>query len=221
MSSSKLQSTPAAASAPRLRQAVADFRGQMVREAAKHVFATHGIQEASLREIAKAAGCTTGAIYSLYQSKEELYADVLRDSLAAMGVRLSEAVQRTEQHTRAVLQTMLTFYEERPEDYDLSFYLFGGARPVGLRDDLNAELNDRAADVIAKVAAALQHDGLAEAGNAQELAVSAVAQVFGIALLHKTGRLRSWKQQANRLLARYLALLEPAPPPRSRAKPSK
>lgn len=130
-----------------------------------------------MREIAKSASCTTGTIYSLYDSKEGLYAG------------------------------LLDFYLERPEDYDLSFYLYGGARPVGLRPDLNKELNRQAADVIALVADLFAADGVADKERAPALALSAVSQVFGIVLLAKTGRLKSWHQSPQTLLEAYLSLL--------------
>ncbi|XSC47523.1 TetR/AcrR family transcriptional regulator [Bradyrhizobium sp. RDT10] len=53
---------------------------ELIRSAAKKLFAVSGLDGTSVREIAKLAGYTTGAIYFHYGSKEELYADILRDS---------------------------------------------------------------------------------------------------------------------------------------------
>ena len=46
-------------------------------DAARTVFAEAGIEGASIREIAKKAGYTPGAIYSYFESKEAIYAALL------------------------------------------------------------------------------------------------------------------------------------------------
>jgi AcrR family transcriptional regulator len=191
------------------KDAVAGFKRQLIRDAAKTVFATQGIKAASLREIARSADCTTGAIYSLYESKEELYADILRDSMHTLMARMAPAAGGNG-GTAACLNAMLGFYLERPDDYDLHFYLYGGARPAGLRPDLDSQLNDETRAVIDLVTRAVVADGLALPGQAARLALSAMAQVFGVVLLHKTGRLKSWRQDAAALLQAYLDTLAAA-----------
>ncbi|MBL6749803.1 MAG: TetR/AcrR family transcriptional regulator [Nevskia sp.] len=198
------------------KDAVNGFKRQLIRDAAKSVFAAQGIQAASLREIARSAGCTTGAIYSLYESKEELYADLLRESMRTLIARMGPAAAGRE-GAAAALRAMLDFYLERPDDYELHFYLYGGARPVGLRPDLDRQLNEETRAVIDLVTAAVAAEGLAAPAQAARLALSAMAQVFGIVLLHKTGRLKSWRQDAPALLQTYLGTLAAAAPAARRA----
>ena len=50
---------------------------QKILEAARKEFLAKGFQSASLRNIVKTAGVTTGAFYGYYKSKEELF-DALR-----------------------------------------------------------------------------------------------------------------------------------------------
>ena len=71
--------------------AVNALKRDLIREAAKRVFVARGLSAASVREIAQQAGYTTGAIYFHYASKEEIYADVLRESLAALHEAVSSA----------------------------------------------------------------------------------------------------------------------------------
>ena len=47
---------------------------ELIHAAAKEEFMEKGFQAASLRNIAKTAGVTTGAFYGYYDSKEELFA---------------------------------------------------------------------------------------------------------------------------------------------------
>ena len=62
----------------RRRQAVDTVKRELIRSAAKKLFAEAGLDGTSVREIARLAGYTTGAIYFHYANKEELYADILR-----------------------------------------------------------------------------------------------------------------------------------------------
>ena len=66
------------------RTAVREFKRRLIQDAAKQIFADHGIEAASMREIALAAGYSTGLIYAYFETKEELYAEILRDSLDAL-----------------------------------------------------------------------------------------------------------------------------------------
>ena len=63
------------------RRAVSDYRREIILAAARRVFADQGLEGASLRAIAKAAGYTHGALYFYYASKEAIYADLLAGSL--------------------------------------------------------------------------------------------------------------------------------------------
>ena len=64
------------------RQASIATRARLL-AAAREAFARRGFQAASVDAIADAAGLTSGALYSQFAGKDELYATVVRDSLAA------------------------------------------------------------------------------------------------------------------------------------------
>ncbi len=48
------------------RAQLRDLKRRQILDAAKRIFAEHGLEAATMREIAAAAGCTTGAIYPLF-----------------------------------------------------------------------------------------------------------------------------------------------------------
>uniref|UniRef100_UPI0028AD380C TetR/AcrR family transcriptional regulator n=1 Tax=Lacrimispora sp. TaxID=2719234 RepID=UPI0028AD380C len=54
---------------------------QQIIDAAIEVISNQGIEKTSVREIAAAAGLTTGAIYYHYKNKEELFQDVVNESI--------------------------------------------------------------------------------------------------------------------------------------------
>lgn len=186
--------------------AVRELKRTLIREAAKELFARHGIAHASVREIAKAAGYTTGTIYTYYATKEELYAEILQESLQALIGDLAAAAEQSQPGRRsiAVLQRLLHFYVRRPHDYDLSFYLYSGARPVGLSPVLDYQLNSSMEDVMSTIGRSLIDDGLATDRTACHQAVMVSTYVFGVLLMSKTGRLRTLDQNSDDLLNTFL-----------------
>lgn len=78
-------------SAPRLnrRQAAKIRTRQKVLEAARSLFAERGYDPATIRDIAKGAGMSTGAVFANFQDKAELFETVLAEDMT----RLAEVVE--------------------------------------------------------------------------------------------------------------------------------
>ena len=120
----------------RRREAVSEHKRELILDAAKQIFAEEGLEGASLRAIAVRAGYTPAALYFYFESKEAIYAEVLKASLASLGEAVHEAVAQTRtaaQRLKAAAMGFFRFYTENPRDLDLGFYLFrGGMKPAGL-----------------------------------------------------------------------------------------
>ena len=54
---------------------------QKILEAAMRVIRTQGVEKTTVREIAAQAGVTTGAVYHYYKNKEELFQDIINESI--------------------------------------------------------------------------------------------------------------------------------------------
>lgn len=67
-----------------------DVRRALVLDAARAVFEKLGIEGASIREIARAAGYTPGAIYFYYDSKEAIYGALLAESLERLNDKVAQ-----------------------------------------------------------------------------------------------------------------------------------
>lgn len=164
---------------------------EVIKDAAKKLFATTGLDGASVREIARLAGYTTGALYFHYANKEELYADILSESLTA----LLKAVQADSDEARPLIalsqafRALVAFYKERPRDLDLSLYLFHGARPRGLTPALNRVLNQKLRSVLDVFREALVRAGVSPQDLDVEVA-SIFTQMIGSLVSSQTGRLR-------------------------------
>src|SRR5882757_10044771 len=76
-------------------RAIKDLKRGLILAAARQVFEADGLDGASLRAIAAAAGYTPAALYFHFDSKEAIYAEVLRASLANLGQTVDEAVAKT------------------------------------------------------------------------------------------------------------------------------
>ena len=204
---------PAIASPRDLRQqALADARREHILSAARAVFIELGLEAVSMREIAKRAGYTAGAIYSYFASKEELYGALLAESLERLNdfVNLAAddvAVDQKDQSAFAELrQSALAFYEfyrDNPRDLDLGFYLFQGLKPRGLTNEWDLELNARLRAAMQHQEAALIKLGCSKKDVDTEL-TAIFAHIVGMLLLNHTGRIRMFGKGADELITHYL-----------------
>jgi len=190
-----------------LRQAAqSDSRRALVLEAARSVFAEKGVEGASIREIAKRAAYTPGAIYSYFESKEAIYAALLAESLERLNQEVASARPlKPLPHSvlMAKAQAWFGFYARNPRDLDLGFYLVQGLAPRGLTTELNQQLNHRLQDALSPCEQALQAMGLPpEAALRENTAL--FAHGVGLLLLQHTGRIRMFGQSPELLFQAYL-----------------
>lgn len=68
----------AASTVPNRRQREKELHRGEILEAAERVFVSRGFDQATMEEIAREAGFSTGAIYNFFQNKDELCLQVLR-----------------------------------------------------------------------------------------------------------------------------------------------
>jgi AcrR family transcriptional regulator len=189
------------------RQAVSDHKRELILEAARAVFALEGLEGASLRAIAARAGYTPAALYFHFDSKEAIYAEVLRGSLASLGGAVDQAVAKAKspkQKLLAAAMSFFRFYAENPRDLDLGFYLFrGGMKPAGLGHDRDVELNAALDAALRPIAQAAEELGTSRQ-KANLLMVDCFAHATGLLLLLHTGRIRMFGASAPDLMDQYI-----------------
>jgi AcrR family transcriptional regulator len=189
------------------REANRKFRRDAVLAAAQKVFSEAGLEGATIRAIAQAAGYTPGAVYSYYPTKEAIYADILAHSLGALRdavVGRMDAAADGEPRLRAAIQAFFEFYRQHPQDLELGLYLFHGMRPAGLGRDLDRQLNSRLIAVMQKIASAVGQFGALDALAAHQETVGAICHVFGVLLMANTGRLKIFDSEPDGLIDHYL-----------------
>jgi AcrR family transcriptional regulator len=188
-------------------------RRTLILDAARSAFFELGLDGASLREIAKRAGYTPGAIYSYFANLEEIYGALLGESLQ----RLNQVVEAAKgggrpssgeaiDLLRAKAEAFYVFYRDNPKELDLGFYLFNGVKPRGLTPELNEQLNEQLLAALRPVQEQLEALGLS-AGEAVIETTAVFAQIVGVLVLNNTGRIRLFKQNPDRLFERYMESL--------------
>ncbi len=91
---------------------------QQLREKSKRLFEQHGLRKTSVDEITAAVGISKGAFYQFYESKEELFLELMEQ----METQLRESVleyalqpkENAHQHMRRILTSFLVSYDAYP-----------------------------------------------------------------------------------------------------------
>jgi AcrR family transcriptional regulator len=189
------------------RKAVSSLKRGLILGAARRVFEAEGLDGASLRAIAAEAGYTPAALYFHFESKEAIYAEVLRESLAKLREAILHAISSSRipsVRLRAAGLAFFRYYDDNPRDFDLGFYLFrGGMKPHGLGKERDQALNAALEEALAPIADAAEALG-ARREAAKFLIADMFAHAAGLLLLAHTGRIRMFGASASNLMERYL-----------------
>jgi AcrR family transcriptional regulator len=111
-----------AAGRPSLRDEQKAMTRQRLLEAAEAVFARRGFHGASVEEIAREAGATTGAVYSNFAGKEDLFLALFEASTASQVGEYSEifsAGTTLEEQARGGADRWMQILRERPAYFPL------------------------------------------------------------------------------------------------------
>jgi AcrR family transcriptional regulator len=189
------------------QRAVSSLKRELILDAARKVFEADGLDGASVRAIAAAAGYTPAALYFHFESKEAIYAEVLRTSLDNLGRAVSGSILRTRTpagRLRGAAMAFFHYYADNPRDLDLGFYLFrGGMKPHGLGKERDEVLNSALESALRPIAEAARALG-ARNEEANLLMVDTFAHAAGLLLLAHTGRIRMFGASAANLMERYV-----------------
>jgi AcrR family transcriptional regulator len=102
-----------------------EVRRQFVIDAARHLFASKGIEETSMDDIAAAADYTRRTLYAYFKSRDEICLLVLVEDLKARWSRQKEALAKADTGLGKIIAWGESFYEiarENPHSLRLQFY---------------------------------------------------------------------------------------------------
>ena len=199
---------------PRVRaryDTLRDARRQVVTDAARRVFERVGLDDASIRLIATEAGCTTGAIYPWFASKEEVYAAILAESLDHLTAYIAKQIARDSDVTmraRAGIEAFYRYYQKHPAEVSLGLYLYRGRgiQPTGLNPELNRDLNAQLGAAFDLIATAISEAGF---DAPTERAADGVCHATGLLMMTNAGRMKVFRSRPDQLMGRYLETFLP------------
>lgn len=183
---------------------------ELLLRAAREEFAEQGLEGATMRGIALRAGCSTGAIYPLFESKEAIYADLLQHSLSALDARVAEAVQSAdgaEARVAAGCEAFLGYYLENRFEVNLGLYAFRGVKRQGVGKALDDALNRALGQVLERIAQPLSEMQHRDVSAVRPVVALLFSQMIGALVLQMAGRLKFLETDPRMLLGMLLAQL--------------
>lgn len=196
-----------AAGAPTYHEAIDLHRQRVIVDAARRVFAKAGLEGASIRAIAEMAGCTTGAIYPHFRSKEELFAAVLGESLSTLTLEVRRAMNGPVTPAKALRRGTLAiyrYYDAHPSNLALALTVLQGDRKRTLGRGLDNALKQQFETLLGVMAEQVRK--IAEKPFLPMVRIEATALVtylVGLLVLKHGGRIDVIGNRAPILLAHY------------------
>ena len=162
-----------AAGRPSLRAEQKALTHQRLMDAAEAVFARHGFHGASVEEIAREAGATTGALYSNFAGKEDLFLALFEERIAADVGDYSQIVAEgatVEEQARGAADRWMAILRERPDYFPLLIEFWAYAiREPRLRERLAGRFAALRAASACLVLEAAEQQGYPPSAEAGEL----------------------------------------------------
>lgn len=175
------------------RAAVQAFKRQGILEAAEAVFLEDGLDGATVRAIAKTAGCAAGTVYLHFQTKEDIYAALLGESLDRLRAWIEQKVEAAQEGGpgEEALGAFYLYYAAHPRELDLGLYLFQGAQRRGLSKSLDTRLNGQLEDCLTPIMVFLQEFKGWPVSRSRQVVLDLVSHMVGCLILENTGRLKA------------------------------
>ena len=104
------------------KDVVTEFRTSEILEAARKIFAKKGFHDATVDDIANAAGVAKGTVYLYYRSKQEVYIAALKFGISQMYSALIEEVARystAEEKLKALIAAKLAYFDENSDFFKI------------------------------------------------------------------------------------------------------
>lgn len=132
------------------KDVVAEFRTAGILEAARKVFADRGFHEATVDDIAEAAGVAKGTVYLYYESKRDVYFAALKFGIAQMYSSLLRELKKVctpEEKLRALIAAKLAYFDENRDFFKIYYSELGNipsAHPGGIDKELKTLYQEQA-----------------------------------------------------------------------------
>ncbi len=136
-------------------------RRNLILESARRLFASKGITGVTLDDIAREIEFSKGTIYSHFNSKEEIYAQILLehlDGLLGFLKHASDDSRDTEEGIRRSLDAYMRFYGQNREYFKLLFFVDFFGDGDGVPEKLQKEIQFKKLACLAELQRVLKKD---------------------------------------------------------------
>lgn len=194
-------------------KSVEGAKRQLLLQSASKEFAEKGLEGATMRGIAARAGCTTGAIYPLFRSKESVYAALLAQSLSRLDAHIANAVIASvppAAQAQAACRAFLDYYLQNRFEINLGLYAFNGLKRQGVGKDSDRALNQALQGALDRIALPLAAARRIPLESARPWVALLFSQMIGAIVLQMAGRLDIFGIDSPALLALMLEQVIPA-----------
>jgi AcrR family transcriptional regulator len=117
---------------PTKDEVVSAYRRDQILTAAHAVFASRGFRQATVGDIADAAGIAKGTLYLYFKSKDDIYWAAMNrglDGLQALTTAALERVTHPREKLRAFIETKVRFFDADRDFFSIYFAEFGNVSP--------------------------------------------------------------------------------------------
>lgn len=154
----------------------ASARREQILEVAVSVFARYGFHEASMNDVADAAGVTKPVLYQHFDSKQELYVALLEEAGSRLQDQFSRAVAAARDGKQTTELSMQAYFRWVADDHDAFVLLFGSR---AARDEESTAVIRRITESMAASIAPLISADI-DPDHRHRLAVGLVGMVEGV-----------------------------------------
>jgi len=165
---------------------------QHILESAMGVFAIKGFEDASMREIAAAAGLTTGAIYHHYKNKDDLFYDAVKEA-AYFVHKLSEKNEdsKLKSNDEILAEISSRVMERMSKEIEQRLLILLAAYAISKGGRIKEKYKQDYTEIIQKVAEMYFYAfGIENIDYQRSLAAILVAALDGIAIQYSLGVLK-------------------------------
>jgi len=132
------------------KDVVTEFRTSGILEAARKVFANRGFHDATVEDIAEAAGVAKGTVYLYYESKRDVYFAALKFGISQMYSLLLhelESASTPQEKLKALIAAKLSYFDENRDFFKIYYSELGNipsTHPGGIDKEFKALYQDQA-----------------------------------------------------------------------------
>ncbi len=198
--------------AAKRREAERQQRIDLIIHAARKIFLEKGYLGATMRDIAKEAELSTGAIYFYFKGKDEIYGKICENIMQLTREVLKRGVKKTGRFSEklvAIMKAYVFFYMNYRDDFDL---LDAAFKQVTLPKDVNQKLDKMVVETLSMAnnvfVEAIEAKELDENLDTWEMTIAVWAILEGMFSIHKRGFLADFDYNLDDLVEKQIRIFE-------------